>query len=213
VPVPVPSGAPIPATGEYLYAQHGSETFCSTAACGTPRALPPTMRATVRYGGADATNHHAVDLDLALAPGRTIRVRSRYSPTSILVDRVEAVFTESGITQSGSIAPTPAIVLLSFPLRKGPPAEQAFTDGNTSGTYTRAVVGEETINAAGQRTRAWRVESTIRTAGEHPSTIGVTMWVEEPTRTFLRLAVTIDVTSEITRYKASFTDTLQSRPR
>lgn len=211
--IPAPAGAPIPPTGEYVYAQHGSETFCSAAACSTPRALPPMMTATVRYGGTAGAAGHAIELELRVAPGRIVRVRSRYSPHDVTLSEIAAEFTESGFTQSGAVRPTPPIELLKFPLTAGSEHTQRFTDGETSGTFTRRVRGLETINAGGRRVQASRIDSTLTTAGETPATIGLTMWVDEATRTFLRLTVSIDATYQITRYKASFTDTLQTAPR
>jgi len=213
-PIPPPEDGPLPRPGTYLYAQQGSETFCSTAACSTPRPLPSTMTVTLRYGGriAGRPDAHRLDITMDIAQGRTVRVKAASSQTDVLVEHIEAEFSESGITRSGSVRPSPAIPLLSFPLREGEEVSRSFRDGDTAGRFTRKVAGRETINAQGRQQPARKVESTLTTTGDRPASIAITMWIDERSRTFLRLAVEIDVPYEITRYKASFTDTLQSAP-
>lgn len=208
---PPGSGTAFPAPGEYVYAQSGTETLCSTTACGTPRPLPDRMYATVTHGGRSGGSD-ALSFEFRIAQGRTIGVDARYSDSAATLHRFRAELTEAGITQKETIDPSPPMTLMKFPLTQGKRWAGTFTDGDSRGEYEFHVTGLETIQAGGARVRAWKIEGSIEASGDGEATIALTTWIDPETRTFMRLSGSIDATYDLARYKASFTDTLATAP-
>lgn len=202
-----PKGVPVPKPGAYVYAQSGSEKFCSATSCGQPRALPERMDALVSH-----TRSGAATIQLTLAPGRIVRTDLGYSAAGITVDSLTIEFTEVGVTQTSALAPKPPISLVRAPLSGGKRWGGEYQDGNTRGTYSFTATTRQTINAAGRQTDAWRIDGSITIAGEASGTITLTIWLDDTSNTFLRLKGTIDATYSLTRYVAAFQSSLSKFP-
>lgn len=210
-PSVVASGVGVPAAGTYLYAQSGSERFCSETACGTPRPLPSTADAILTRPGAGAHGEQ-VAIELRVDTGRIVRLALSFTGDAAVLERLDAEFTESGVTQTATLQPIPPARLLDFPLRAGKTWSGAFDDQGARGTYSFRARARETINAAGEQVAAWRVEGSIDVEGETSGHTELTMWIEPATNTILRLKAILEARSALARYEATLNETLSRRP-
>lgn len=149
--------------------------------------------------------------ELTIAQGRIVRLTATHGSTAITLQEIYAYFTEGGISQSGSIQPSPPLTIAAMPLRTGR-WSGSFTDGSSRGNYTFALTRFETISAADAQRRAGRLEGTITIDGEQSGTVNLTVWIDPETSTFLRLQAAVDLRYSLGTYKAHFIDTLSRGP-
>lgn len=205
-----PSSLPYPASGNYIYAQSGTEAFCDPAGNCDREDLPATQKVASTYGSR-SDDEAIVVQEARMSEGRIVRTTLHFTGAAAFVTDVYYRLQYQGFDLSEEYQPDPPVPSVRFPIAAGNEWSAKWS-ADTSGDYHARVTGVDQVTVGDRTVDAYRIETLSHFRGEYKGKGSVVIWFDAASKTIVRTNGALDLKASYGSYQTTFETRLKSAP-